>query len=186
MDYAKGILDDYKSVAVETWNDMKERPIKSTVYISLIVGVVVLIKTNPAEKDFYTKVTENYIQLMLVGEPIRNKTSVSSISHIANEASEFRLRYYNFGLFSLICSRPYGPQVDLYEANCKYVKPHWTEFHKSIVDIGVLGTWINLEKAMQNYDVQPEEWLPDGQPNEKYGGFIERNQNLISWDMKMK
>ena len=81
-----------------------------------------------------------------------------------------------------MCEANYSSELGIYEAKCKYIKPHWTEFHKTIIDVGVFGRWRNLEASMKDYDVNPEEWKEDGTPNPE---FDFNKKSLISWDMKM-
>ncbi|XP_045157462.2 mitochondrial import inner membrane translocase subunit Tim29-like [Mercenaria mercenaria] len=181
--YFRNILNDYKDVAVETAKDMRERPIKSGIYVSLITTTVVLCKTNPGEKEYHSRLTESVTDLMLVGERIRNPKSESAVNRLASYANDGRLRCYNIGICSLMCLKSHGPDVKLYSANCKYVKPHWTEFYKTIVDVGVFGKWIKLEEAMKDFDTNPEEWMEDGQPNPKFKYY---KDSLVSWDMKLK
>lgn len=183
MTYFKNILSDYRDVAIETVKDMNERPFKSGTYISLITATVVLWKTNPGEKEFHSRLTESVTDLMQVGERIRNPKSESYVNQMANYANDGRLRCYNLGVCSLLCLKSHAPEVKLYSANCKYIQPHWTEFYKTIVDVGVFRKWIKLEEAVKDFDVNPEEWTDDGQPNKNFKYY---KSDLVSWDMKLK
>lgn len=181
--YFKNIIDDYRDVAKETVKDMKEKPVKSGAYISLITASLVLWKTNPGETEYHSRLTESVTDLMLVGERIRNPKSEAVINQLASYANDGRLRCYNIGICSLMCLKSHGPEVKLYSANCKYVQPHWTEFYKTIVDVGVFGKWVKLEEAMKDFDVNPDEWIADGQPNKNFKYY---KSDLVSWDMKLK
>lgn len=177
------IIDDYKTVAIEIGQDMKSRPIKSSIYISLITGAGVLFKTNPSVQDFNARLTESVTDLMLVGDLIRNPSSEKVVDELVELNNQRRLRCYNLGLCSLMCIKNCGPEVGLYAATCKHLKPHWTEFHKTIVDVGVFGRWVFLEKAMEDFDINPTEWLEDGRPNKNFKFY--ENNTLVSWDMKI-
>ncbi|XP_052777217.1 mitochondrial import inner membrane translocase subunit Tim29-like [Mya arenaria] len=179
----KSILDDYKTVALETVQDMKDRPIKSGIYLSILGTTVALFKTNPDEIQFNAKHTQSMIDLMMVGDKTRNPQSQEVIDSVSKLKNQERLKYYNLGFCSLMCEREYGLDVGLYSANCKYVRPHWTQFHKTIVDVGVFGRWINLSKGMVDYDINPEEWLEDGSPNTEFKYY--NKDSLIRWDMTM-
>jgi hypothetical protein len=162
---------------------MKERPIKSGIYISLLTTSVVLWKTNPGEKEYHARLTESVTDLMLVGERIRNPESVAKINQLSSLANDGKLRCYNIGICSLMCLKSHGPEVKLYSSTCKYINPHWTEFYKTIVDVGIFGKWIKLEESMKDFDINPGEWNEDGQPNPNFKFF---NSSLVSWDMKLK
>ena len=144
---------------------MKDRPVKSGVYITLLGTTIAALRTNPTEADYFATHTQNLLNLMLVGEKIRNPYSQAAMDNVAILKNEGRLKAYNLGICSLMCEREFSTDLGLFSANCKYVQPHWTEFHKSIIDVGVFGRWVNLDKAMVDYDINPDEWLQDGSPN---------------------
>lgn len=161
---------------------MKKRPVKSSIYVSLLATTGVLIKTNPGAKEFQSRLIESVTDLMLVGDLIRNPVSEKAIDTIVDLSNQQRLKCYNLGICSIMCIKNCSPEVGLYAATCKHLKPHWTEFHKTIIDVGVLGRWIYLEKAMVDYDVNPEEWLEDGTPNKN---FKYNDRSLVTWDLKL-
>ncbi|KAL4237077.1 hypothetical protein ACF0H5_005461 [Mactra antiquata] len=183
VNYFKNILNDYKDVAIETGQDMKKHPLKSSIYISLITSTLVLMKTRPSEQNLHDRLTECTTDIMLVGERIRNPKSETAIDEYSRYANEGRLRCYNLGVCTLVCLKSHSKDVKLYSANCKYTEPHWTEFFSTVYDVGVFGKWRNLEKAMIDFDINTEEWDDDGQPNKKFKYY---SDNLVSWDMKMK
>ena len=181
-DYFKNIADDYMTVAIETAGDMKAKPIKSSFYVSLLTGIVVLIKTKPGETEFHSKIIENSQELHLVSDLTRNPNSEKFMKNASKLRYEGRLKYRNLIVCSLMCESNYSSELGIYEAKCKYVKPHWTEFHKTIIDVGVFGRWWKLEDFMKDYDVNPGEWKEDGTPNPE---FEFNRKSLITWDMKM-
>ncbi|KAH3696206.1 mitochondrial import inner membrane translocase subunit Tim29-like [Dreissena polymorpha] len=183
FNYLKNIYDDYKTVGVETLQDMKKHPLKTSVYLSLLGSTMVLFKTNPGEIGFHAKLTQSLIDLMLVSDRIRNPKSEAAIDSLCILRNFEQLRCYNLGVCSLMCVRESGDDVGLYAANCKYVRPHWMEFHKTIIDVGILGHWINLEKAMVDYDIQPDEWLGDGLPNKDFKHY--NRDSPVRWDMTL-
>lgn len=176
-------MDDYRAVAIDTLEDMKARPIKSSVYISLITTAVALLKTNPGEREFHSRLTEHVTELTLVGDRIRNPKSEATVNQLAQYANDGRLKCYNIGFCTLMCLQSYSSEVNVYSAHCKYTEPHWMEFHKTIIDVGVFGRWRKLEEAMKDFDINPDEWQADGQPNKNYKHY---KSNLVSWDMKLK
>ncbi|XP_050407256.1 mitochondrial import inner membrane translocase subunit Tim29 [Patella vulgata] len=157
--YFHNIYTDYKMVFIELGEDMKAKPLKSSIYCSILAASAVLFKTNPSENSFRTLMVESANDLALVGDPIRNTSSDNYMQNLINNHKDGRVHYVSLGLFSLIYLTDYRNSLGLYAAKCKYVKPRWSQFHKSILDVGVFGRWIYTEEAMKDYDVNPEEWV---------------------------
>ncbi|XP_046566674.1 mitochondrial import inner membrane translocase subunit Tim29-like [Haliotis rubra] len=161
-DYFNMIFQDYKTVVVETIQDIKKYPMKSSIYISTLAGLGLLYKTNPSETSFRTRLIHSSQDLLLVGEPIRNPTSDNHIQDLALTLKDGKLRFTSLGILTLVWRTQHSHWSGLYDAQCKQLKPQWSEFHKHVVDVGVLGKWIYLDKAMIDYDINPEEWDEDG------------------------
>lgn len=126
-----------------------------------------MVKTNPSQDNFKSEVIECSNLLSTVGEAVRNPQSDQHVTTMVTAVKDNMLKVWNFRFITLVFLREYPIHSALFEANCSYVKPHWTEWYKSVVDVGVFGNWIYLNKAMKDYDVNPDEWLPDGQPKIK-------------------
>lgn len=162
--YLYGIYGDYRTVAVETVVEMKNRPLKSFVYLGLMTTGAVLVKTNPNEQHLHVTLLEDANELMLVGDVVRNPKSDEHIQTLLKAMKDDRLRRISLGFFSFLYITQFTKGIDLYEAQCRQVKPHWTQFHKHIVDVGVFGKWLTINKAMRDFDINPEEWTEDGKP----------------------
>ena len=164
--YFKNILDDYKTVGVETLQDMKDRPVKSAFYLSLLGGAIFFAKKNPSEEDFMEQLTNNMNELMLVGDPIRNPISDGHMQTLRKAYNTGEMRYLNLLFFSIMWRDNYHRRTDLYKAQCKPLKVGWLDLPDRTLDIGVLGKWWWVEKAMIDYDINPNEW-PIEQASEK-------------------
>lgn len=158
------IINDYKVVAQETIQDCRDRPVKASFYISLLSFVGVLYKTNPTEREFRQELIEDAQEMLLIGEPIRNVNTDKYLCGLLEAQRDGRLRYQSLLLFSIIYFDNLSKESDLYEARCKLIKPHWMDFHKNVVEVGISGRFLNLRKAMLDYDVNPEEWDAQGMP----------------------
>lgn len=148
----------------ETIQDCKERPVKASIYISLLTFVGVLYKTNPSERDFRQELIEDAQEMLLIGEPIRNVKTDRYLCSLLEAQRDGRLKYQSLILFSFVYFDKLSHEADLFEARCNLIKPHWKDFHKSIVEIGALGKFWNLRKAMIDYDINLEEWDEQGMP----------------------
>ena len=152
----------------EIVQDSKDRPLKATFYGSLIATGLVMLKTNPSAQNFNAEVIQSSNMLSMVGEPIRNPESDNHLTRLSVAMKDGRLKIRNLKFFTLVFMNEFPTYSGLFEANCSQVKPHWTEWYKAVVDVGIFGKWIYLEKAMKDYDINPDEWLPDGQPKHRH------------------
>ncbi|XP_052067064.1 mitochondrial import inner membrane translocase subunit Tim29-like [Mytilus californianus] len=165
--YLFNIFNDYRVVFNETLQDIKNRPVKASFYGSLLTTSIIMLKTNPSEQNFKSEIVECSNSLSSVGELIRNPQSDNHVTTLMTAMKDNTLKVRNLKFFTLVSMREFPVHSGLFEANCTYARPHWTEWYKSVVDVGIFGRWVFLHKAMKDYDVNPDEWLPDGQPKIK-------------------
>ena len=156
--YFANIYNDYRTVAVEAARDAKQHPFKTSVYLASLSIAAHFVKTNPTKQQFESQVTECANDIAVVGDAIRNQNSDTHIQQLVCCANAGLLRRTTFGVFSIMWIDNYDPAVDVYEARCKLLRVGWFEWPERIVDIGVLGHWRWLEKAMIDYDINPSEW----------------------------
>ncbi|KAK3594578.1 hypothetical protein CHS0354_006267 [Potamilus streckersoni] len=168
--YFLNILQDYKMAMADIGADMKKKPLKASFYLAGLATLGIMVKTNPSEQSFRCQLIDNTTDLMMIGNAIRNPKSSSHIEDQNKLALKGCLNYQSLLFFSVMYRTEFSSEVGLYEANCKFVKPHWTEFHKSVVDVGLFGRWIYLDKAMKDFDINPYDWKEDGTP--KQAAFI--------------
>jgi hypothetical protein len=152
------VLEDYKMVVIETGQDMKERPIKAGIYIGLLGAIGFLGKTNPSEGSFREELLENMDELLLIGEPIRNPNSDGHMQKLMWCYNNDQIRRLNLGVCSLMWQDNFAKEVDLFEAQCKPLKVGWLDMKERVLDIGIAGRWLWLNKAMIDYDINPTEW----------------------------
>ena len=157
------IYVDYKSVFLDFCSFIYKRPFRAVFNMS-IVGVFagVWVK-NPDEESYTVRLKENANTLLLLSDKVRNPKSNAYVKRLMELHLENRLKNYNLGFFSLVLEQDYSHTSCYYEARCYNLKQRWIYMYKNIVDIGFLGKWYFLEKAMLDYDVNEEElsMLPD-------------------------
>ena len=156
--YFKNIYNDYKAVAIDTKDDIKNYPIKATAYIFSICSGVGLVWTNPSYEEFSNRLKQHMNELMTVGQPIRNPYCDEYMQQLAKNKNAGLLKRFSLGFVSFMWVDNYADDVDLYEAQCKYLKVSWLEWKHRIVDVGVLGKWWQLDQHMKDYDINPDEW----------------------------
>ena len=158
--YLKVVYGDYKTVVKETGEDIKEHPLKTGIYLSILSVVGYLWKNNPSERSFRVELLEHMNDLLLVGDLIRNPRSDSHMQRLMWCYNNGQMRRMNLGVCSFMWQDNFPEEVDLFEAQCKPIMVGWLEFKDRILDIGVAGRWLWLNEAMIDYDINSDEW-PD-------------------------
>ena len=156
--YFGGIYNDYKTVALETVQDARNSPLKTFIYTSSLAAICYFIKTNPSETQFYNQLTDSANDLATLGDLVRNRKSDKHVQYLKYCSNAGLLRRFTFGVCSVMWVDNFDPAVDLYEARCKLLKVGWLNWHERVVDVGVLGRWRLLDKAMTDYDINCDEW----------------------------
>ena len=157
------IYVDYKNVFFEFCQFLYKKPLKAVRNFSLIGGLIGIWYTNPESDSYTAQLMENANTLLLLSSSVRNPNCNATIQSLVELNSQNRLSVHNFGFFSLVRQKEHSDISCFYEARCDYLKQRWLYMYKDIVDIGLLGKWYFLEKAMVDYDVNEEELsgLPD-------------------------
>ena len=147
-------------MAVDTVEDIKKNKVKAAVYFSGIGLTGFLMKTNPTELQFYEQLVENTNELLTIGDPIRNVESDDHMQTLMTQWNQGLLRRCTFGVCSVMWVDNFDPCVDIYEKHCNYLKVRRgsVAWFNRIVDIGILGRWQLLDRAMTDYDINPLEW----------------------------
>lgn len=156
--YWKNLYADYKEVFVDTIKDCKERPLRASVYSTVLGSAYYLHKHNPDEDSYREHLIQYSIKLMQVGESIRNPISVQYVKWLEQCSNQGIIRRFNIGIISLIWLDNYDKECSLYKAVCPYLKPRYLTIYERIIDVGLLDKWWMLEKKMIDYDVNSEEF----------------------------
>jgi hypothetical protein len=155
-------LGDYKSALVDVVQDMKGAPVKASVYITGLVSIATLVKTRPTETEFKVLLFNSANDLLMLSDAVRNVESDNYVTDTVLSIKDSRISFWNFGVCTLAYKHDFGRGLAIYESRCKHVLPHWLEMHKHVADVGILGRWVRLKRAMVDYDVNAEEWTADG------------------------
>lgn len=83
----------------------------------------------------------------------RNPVSVNYMKNIEKYRNKDELRVTSLGLFSILWVADYASELATPDATCNYLKPAVATFHERIIDYGFFGRWWNIEKSMDDYDV---------------------------------
>lgn len=159
VNYLKNLANDYKSVALDTVQDCKDRPVKATLYGGLLSFLFAAYKTNPDEASFREQLIDAYVDMGLVNPVVRNPAAYEHVDHLNQLDSARVLKSINFAFFTLIVRLDYDPKCGVYVSQCDYLKPSYFSYlTERVVDVGVLGSWRVLNHKLRDYDVNPAEW----------------------------
>lgn len=151
------IYVDYKNVFTDLCSFVFKRPLRAALNLCLVGAFAGTWAYNPKQGSYSEQLTEKANTLLLVSDKVRNPKSNARVQELTLLHSENRLKQYNIGFFSLILEQDYSDTSCYYEARCYYLKQRWIYMYKRILDVGFLGRWYFLEKAMVDYDVNEEE-----------------------------
>ncbi|KAL1458598.1 hypothetical protein WDU94_008735 [Cyamophila willieti] len=160
IQYWKNVYRDYKSVAVDVVSQMKTNPGKSSLKVAALCSLGYCAWDNPDEDNYFNEVLVHHLRLVMVPNSIRSKSSSEYIQNIENLHSINLLRHQSFGVFSIIYNDEYSNALEVYKKQCNYLHPSYLTFVKErIVDVGFLNHWYFLNKAMEDYDINTDEWV---------------------------
>ena len=154
---AYNVFTDYKLVFKDSYEYVKEKPFRSVTTLAALAGLYFVYEHNPDVNSYEDAVLECANELLQISHLIRNPASDNYVQNILKYRNQERLRIQSFGILSLVWVSEFGPGCDLYEKQCEYVQPRWKTFPERLIDIGILGHWYFLERAMKDYDVNEAE-----------------------------
>ena len=157
------IYVDYKNVFFDFCKFVYKKPLKAVRNFSVTGILIGIWYANPETDSYTSQLMENSNTLLLLSDNVRNPKCNEIIHGLVKLNSENRLSVHNLGFLSLVRQKEHGDISCFYEARCYYLKERWLYMYKDIVDIGFLGKWYFLEKAMVDYDVNDADLsrLPD-------------------------
>lgn len=156
--WCRSLLSDYKDACKEVVVGSWERPVKASVYVSLLGGAAVCFYTRPDRSSFDATLLDCSNQLGLLSPWIRNGTSDGHVQLLVKLRNEGRLQHASLGLLSLVYRSDYDPDVTLYEAQCSNLSTPWRELPQRVLDVGFAGRWWVLDSKMKDFDVNEDEF----------------------------
>uniref|UniRef100_A0A1Q3FDL1 Mitochondrial import inner membrane translocase subunit Tim29 n=1 Tax=Culex tarsalis TaxID=7177 RepID=A0A1Q3FDL1_CULTA len=157
--YWKNLIIDYKEMIVDTGRTMRQRPVRSGIYLSLLGATYYCGVNNPDERDFIERFRHYGNELSLVHPASQNPEATRHILFLQRCYNEGIVRRLSLGVVSFIWVDNYDRAVAVYKAICPYLQPRYMTFHERVVDIGFNNRWWLLERKMVDYDVNEENLL---------------------------
>ncbi|XP_023308609.2 mitochondrial import inner membrane translocase subunit Tim29 [Lucilia cuprina] len=151
--YWKGLLTDYKDVAVGLVKESKEKPRKALFYAISGYGLYQCAQRNPDEEDFHKQFRSASNNLILVHPSLQNPKSASYIRRLQSDLNQNRLRFLSLGICTILWEDLYDKDDCTYPAQCEYTQVSFWNFHEHIVDVGFWNQFWRLRYELYNFDV---------------------------------
>lgn len=154
--YWKNLVRDYKEMIIDTGKTMRDRPVRSGIYLTLLGATYYCGVNNPDEADFGIRFRQCSNELQLVHPSCQNPEASRHIQFLQRCYNEGIVRRITLGVVSFIWLDNFDRGVAIYQAICPYLQPRYMTFHERIVDVGFNNEWWILKKKMVDYDINEE------------------------------
>jgi len=155
----RNIMLDYYEVFTDIIKSAREHRFRSIVGLIGVGAAVYSNKKVPDELNFQAELLDSANELSLVTETEQNRISKAYVERTLDLYSHKRLKYVNLGLVALIMELPAYPDLKSYQQTCTHLQPRWWTFYQRIIDIGVYGRWVVLQRKMIDYDINDTDWI---------------------------
>ncbi|XP_077500797.1 mitochondrial import inner membrane translocase subunit Tim29 isoform X2 [Amblyomma americanum] len=156
--YWKSLLEDYSAAVKDIVKDSKSRPGKAALALSGTGAVCVLVATNPGAGSFADALSHSANELLLLSDATRNPESEAHVRRLEACRCNGALRSWDLLLATVVWEADHADSCDLYAARCNFLQPRPLLEPQRLLDIGLLGTWLNLARMMRDCDVNHSEW----------------------------
>ncbi|XP_068910987.1 mitochondrial import inner membrane translocase subunit Tim29 [Tenebrio molitor] len=151
--YIKNVCSDYKEVALSVRTDIKQKPLKATIFFTGLGFLGYSITHNPNEQHFKAKFVQCANDVSLVSVHLVNPSAIEHLKLIQTCYNKDLIRYTSFGFFSIIWVDKYSNQCNMYETNCSYLKLPYRKIASQVIDVGFLNIWWIISRKMLDYDI---------------------------------
>ncbi|XP_050023154.2 mitochondrial import inner membrane translocase subunit Tim29-like isoform X2 [Dermacentor andersoni] len=148
--YWKSLLQDYGAAVKDIVKDSRSRPGSG--------ALCVLVATKPDPDSFLDALGSSANDLLLLSDRTRNPESEAHVRHLEACCCHGALRSWDLLLATVVWESDHGEGCDLYAARCTYLQPQPLFERHRLVDVGLLGTWLNLRRKMQDCDINHSQW----------------------------
>lgn len=170
VNYWKNVAMDYEEATKDLFRGCRQKPIKASVIGGSLLTFWYLYETKPDEHSFRDAYIRMHHDLTLLPDSNRNKASQSHRDRVTRCENAKTLRFTSLAIATLVWEDRFDAQVGLFSAQCDYVRPTYIDILQNrVIDIGFNGKWLSLEKAMKDFDIDPDEWDEQGKPRNPEG-----------------
>lgn len=153
LSYWKGLVKDYRDVFLDVGKQMKEKPLKASIYGTVGGSIIYSFKHNPSETDFIDQLRSYNGKMVLVDPICQNPTSSQYLTFLERCYNEGIVRRLSVGVFSVLWLDNFDHALSLYKATCSFTQPDLLSWHNRIIDVGFLDKFWKIEEKMTEYDV---------------------------------
>uniref|UniRef100_A0A7E4VS32 Tim44 domain-containing protein n=1 Tax=Panagrellus redivivus TaxID=6233 RepID=A0A7E4VS32_PANRE len=159
VEYVKNLINDYKTVAIESIEDAPKHPLRTVAFLGTVTGITTAVVMNPTERQMLDRLAEWRLQMGLVPNSIHSTLADKTLVERTDLLNSNRYDYFNCVLFSLVVRRRYDTKARLYASQDSNLKDWpWNEIFKNVIDIGAFGRFWMLEQKFVDYDIKVEEF----------------------------
>ncbi|TNN05247.1 Mitochondrial import inner membrane translocase subunit Tim29 [Schistosoma japonicum] len=121
--YFRQLIEDYVSSGRDALQLVRQNPLRSALWASVIVGISYIARTCPNKQDYYASLIQSAIDLWEVPDLIRNSQSTRYIHKCLKLSTKEQIRYSSLGLFTIIWRDDRTQSCCQYAEVCKYTHP---------------------------------------------------------------
>uniref|UniRef100_A0A0N4ZR98 Peroxisomal membrane protein PEX31 n=1 Tax=Parastrongyloides trichosuri TaxID=131310 RepID=A0A0N4ZR98_PARTI len=159
-EYLHRLKNDYKGSFEDAITDSKAKPHKALTLLSVSIFSTYAFMTNPSKESFRRIMAEKRTKMALIPPTIHNPKTVDAINEREKLFIQKRLKFIDFFLFTLVVKTKFDSTLYTAESQDPNLKDwYWNEILKNIVDIGAFNKFWYLEKAMNNCDINDNEFV---------------------------
>lgn len=148
---------DYLDVSKDLLKDSRSSPVKYIMLLTLAGFGTVCYYKCPILTDYHSEIIEYANEIGLCAESTRNKKCKMHVDEMSTLLIDGYLEYVSFGVFSVILRRPSSSKCFNYHQVCPHLQPRLWTLPDRVVDVGVLGQWLMLNKTMKDFDVNQDD-----------------------------
>lgn len=156
--YWKSLLQDYGAALKDIVKDSRSRPGKAALMLAGSGAVCVLVATNPGPDSFLNALCSSSNDLLLLSDGTRNPESEAYVRHLETCRCHGALRSWDLLLATVVWESDHAEDCDLYAARCTYLKSSPLTQRHRLIDIGLIGMWLNLRRKMKDCDINYMQW----------------------------
>ncbi|KAL1421352.1 hypothetical protein MTO96_023188 [Rhipicephalus appendiculatus] len=156
--YWKSLLQDYGAALKDILKDSRSRPGKAALMLTGSGAVCVLVATNPGPDSFLDALCSSANDLLLLSDGTRNPESEAYVRRLEACCCHGALRSWDLLLATVVWESDHAEGCDLYAAQCTYLQPRPLAERHRLIDIGLIGMWLNLRRKMKDCDINHAQW----------------------------
>lgn len=184
-DYIKLLVHDYVTSGRDALDYIRNNAFRSFMWLTALCSVGTTMSLCPDEKHYFQTLITSCVDVWEVPAPLRNPETAAHVHRCLDSWSRERLRVSHLGFCSVVWQDDRTKRCQLFSETCKYSFPSngggeftglvrlllfdrlqesgWQRVSNIVanrlLDFGFMGRWWIIKSKMQDYDVNPGEWM---------------------------